>query len=127
MSQRVQIFLYRYGDAALLDNYVKALTAAGLCPVVRRDTAEAASCDGLLLPGGYDSDPSLYGQENTACRNIDLDRDLTELSLIRQFAAAGKPILGICRGHQLLNIAFGGDLVQDLPTKENHEIGRAHV
>lgn len=120
MSEAVRIFLYRYGDAALLDNYVKALTKAGMCPVVRRDLSEAASCDGLLLPGGYDSDPALYGQENEACRRIDLSRDQAELSLIAQFAAAEKPILGICRGHQLLNIAFGGDLVQDLPTKADH-------
>ena len=96
MSGVVRIFLYRYGAAALLENYVKALTAAGMEPVVSNTLAPAAGCAGLLLPGGYDSDPALYGQENVACRNIDRDRDEKELALL------------------------GGDLTQDLPTKERH-------
>ena len=120
MSGVVRIFLYRYGAAALLENYVKALTAAGMEPVVSNTLAPAAGCAGLLLPGGYDSDPALYGQENVACRNIDRDRDEKELALLRRFCGARKPVLGICRGCQLMNFALGGDLIQDLPTKERH-------
>ena len=120
MSAAVRIFLYRYGAVALLENYVKALTAAGMEPVVSDTLAPAAGCAGLLLPGGYDSDPALYGQENVACRNIDRDRDEKELALLHYFCCARKPVLGICRGCQLMNFALGGDLIQDLPTKEHH-------
>ena len=120
MSAAVRIFLYRYGAVALLENYVKALTAAGMEPVVSETLVPAAGCAGLLLPGGYDSDPALYGQENVACRNIDRDRDEKELALLHYFCCARKPVLGICRGCQLMNFALGGDLIQDLPTKEHH-------
>lgn len=120
MRAAVRIFLYRYGAVALLENYVKALTAAGMEPVVSDTLAPAAGCAGLLLPGGYDSDPALYGQENVACRNIDRDRDEKELALLHYFCCARKPVLGICRGCQLMNFALGGDLIQDLPTKEHH-------
>ena len=120
MTRAPSIFLYRYGAADLLKNYAAALTAAGLRPRIGGDLAAAGGCAGLLLCGGGDSDPALYGQENLFCRNVDLDRDLRELALVRRFAAAGRPILGICRGCQLLNFAFGGDLCQDLPTAARH-------
>lgn len=120
MKAAVHIFLYRYGDPALLENYLKALLASGMVPVVSHLVEEGDCCDGLLLPGGYDSDPRLYGQENTASRNIDLERDFKELELVRRFSAAGKPILGVCRGHQLLNFALGGDLIQDIDTRSQH-------
>ena len=120
MSAAVRVFVYRYGALALLENYLKALPAAGILPVVSHRIDESDGCAGLLLPGGYDSDPELYGQENTASRNIDRDRDLKELELVRRFCGAEKPILGICRGHQLLNFAFGGDLIQDIPERARH-------
>lgn len=83
--------------------------AAGYCP------AADASYDGLLLAGGADVDPSRFGQENRGAVEIDQDRDQAEFALIRAYLAAGKPILGICRGLQILNIALGGSLIQDLP------------
>ena len=119
-KRQLRIFLYQYGAMEFLKNYVEALNGVGACPVVDNDIGTALHCDGLLLPGGGDSDPSFYGQKNTACFAIDIKRDLQELALIARFAAAKKPILGICRGHQLLNIAFGGDLIQDLTAKELH-------
>ena len=120
MHKTVRVFLYRYGDAALLKNYMKALNAVGMEYLVSDRMEESAACGALLLSGGHDSDPRLYGQENRDCCGVDLRRDLVELALVRAFAGAQKPILGICRGHQLLNFAFGGDLIQDLPTKERH-------
>jgi putative glutamine amidotransferase len=76
--------------------------------------------DALLLTGGEDVDPALYGRDNTACHGIDRDRDRAEIALVRAFLAAGKPVFGICRGQQLINVALGGTLIQDLPTAEGH-------
>lgn len=70
--------------------------------------------DGLLLCGGGDMDPAYFHQENAGSEDIDLIRDETELELFRRFFEAGKPILGICRGHQVINVALGGDLIQHI-------------
>lgn len=96
------------------ENYEKALRAAGAeaegcyCPPVD------VSFDGLLLTGGGDIDPMRYGQEMDGSQPPDPQRDEAEIALARAFLAAGKPILGICRGHQLLNVVLGGTLKQDV-------------
>ena len=92
-------------------NYVAALTALGA--EVR--FADPESCDGLLLPGGWDVDPALYGQENRGSQGIDRALDRRETEAVRLFTALGRPILGICRGVQVINVAFGGTLHQDIP------------
>lgn len=70
--------------------------------------------DGLILCGGDDIDPARFAQENRGSVDVDLARDETEFALAEAYLAAGKPILGICRGHQLLNVALGGTLIQDI-------------
>lgn len=70
--------------------------------------------DGLLLAGGGDIDPSLYGEEDRGSRSVDRARDDAEMRLCESFARGGKPILGICRGHQVLNVYFGGSLFQHI-------------
>lgn len=85
----------------------------GYCPTVD------AACDGLLLCGGGDMDPARFGQADAGSEGIDPARDAAELALAEAFLAAGKPILGICRGHQVLNVALGGDLLQDMGPERN--------
>ena len=109
------------GEAGKLENYLAALRAGGMEPVVSMDLSLAKDCDGLLLPGGADVDPIHYGQENTASRKIDPQRDHDELELFAMFRAMNKPILGICRGLQIINIALGGTLIQDLPTRSHRK------
>ena len=74
----------------------------------------APECDGLLLPGGGDLSPWRYQQPNLACRGEDPLRDQLELDLLADYASSGKPILGICRGLQVINVFFGGTLIQDV-------------
>ena len=109
------------GEAEKLKNYTAALTTVGIECVVSMDLSLAEGCDGLLLPGGADVDPIHYGQENTASRDIDPNRDRDEFALIDLFLRLERPILGICRGHQILNIALGGTLIQDLPDDSHHQ------
>ena len=77
-----------------------------------------AGLDGLLLCGGGDIAPARYGGTDTGlCDGIDRDRDTVELYLATRAAELGLPTLGICRGIQVLNVAAGGTLIQDIPTQ----------
>lgn len=78
-----------------------------------RDAAPHA-CHGLIISGGHDVHPVLYSQESQVRPNYDAERDEFELAALRQGMAQDMPILGICRGAQLLNVACGGNLFQDL-------------
>lgn len=81
---------------------------------------DALTCDGLLLPGGGDMDPKFYGQARIpACGEPNLLRDAAEPLLLRAFLAADKPVLGICRGIQVMNAVLGGDLYQDIEPFEH--------
>jgi len=99
-------------DAAL--NYENAVRAAGGDFVTRYCPEVDLSFDGLLLTGGGDVAPARYAQENRGSLLVDLERDRTELALAKAYLEAGKPILGVCRGMQLLNVVLGGTLIQDL-------------
>ena len=92
--------------------------AGGEARVLDRERFERqlASADGLVLSGSMiDIDPALYGQPNFAAQgDVDLDVDRRDLAALRAALAQDVPIIGICRGHQLLNIAFGGTLHQDV-------------
>lgn len=69
--------------------------------------------DGLILGGGGDVNPERYGEELNGSKRIDDERDRIELYLIDSFMKLGKPIMGICRGIQVINVALGGTLYQD--------------
>lgn len=79
--------------------------------------------DGLLLPGGIDIDPALYGEEAVPkVTYIERDFDLVEIELTRLAREYKKPVFGICRGIQIINVAFGGTLYQDIPSQYKNEI-----
>lgn len=99
------------GDAS---NYLAALEATGARGEARYLPAPDLRYDGLLLAGGGDMEPTRFGQPDCGSRDIDPDRDEAELALLDAFCAAGKPVLAICRGFQVVNVWLGGDLVQDL-------------
>lgn len=103
------------GETGHTDNYCAALRGAGGEPLAGCRPAPDLSCGGLLLCGGGDIESALYGQEDRGSQPPDRERDRAELALFRAFFEAGKPILGICRGMQLINVALGGTLIQDLP------------
>jgi putative glutamine amidotransferase len=113
------------GAYALPEPYVAALRAAGarvaLLPPGQPDEPEEllAPFDGLLLAGGGDIEPARYGAADHPTQyGIDPDRDQLELALARAAVELELPLLGICRGVQLLNVAFGGTLIQHLPDTE---------
>ena len=97
-----------YGRPRQFPNYERALVQSGA--VVRY--GDKTDCDGLLLPGGGDIHPDFYGQLWQECKGVDWQRDTEELWLCREFLERGKPVLGICRGMQMLNVALGGTLLQ---------------
>ena len=90
------------------------------------------SCDGLMLSGGTDVDPAIFGEvPHTSLGRVDGPRDPFEITLAREAVRRDLPILGICRGLQVLNVAMGGTLIQDIPSDvpgaATHEAGENRV
>ena len=121
---------FREGNSQIADAYVAAVVKAGGVPLVLPVVSDAVviaamvdAIDGLLMSGGGDMDPSLWGEELIPESGVpDLNRDQFDLSLIDLSARSQKPILGICRGMQALNVAFGGSLFQDIYTQRGGEL-----
>ncbi len=101
-------------------SYFNAIELAGgfpiLLPLCTDEQAEQAlqCADALAVTGGVDCDPSLYHKPNTYSLDTDPILDQSDIALYRAFNKAGKPILGICRGIQIINAAEGGTLIQDI-------------
>ena len=86
----------------------------GVDAVIVTGGYDPSQYDGIIIPGGGDLDPSRYGQANTGSSNIDNALDDRQIDAVKRSAEAGKPILGICKGIQLVNVAFGGTLNQNI-------------
>lgn len=113
--------IFIYGNKEILQNYSKALKDCGAEALVSKDTNLAMGCKGLLLAGGGDINPIRYGQRRIHSYNVDIKRDSDETELIRDFIVRGKPILGICRGIQIINVALKGTLQQDVTNSSIHK------
>lgn len=103
-------------------DYSKSVIEAGGIPIIlpTLDNLEIIKeqiklLDGLILSGGADINPTYYGEDfKNGIGTVSLERDSAEFIILEEFMKTGKPILGICRGHQLLNVFMGGSLFQDL-------------
>lgn len=103
-------------------DYVKSVSQAGGAPVIMTAVddeeivrAQTASVDGIILSGGWDLEPQLYGEEPMWQQGFTLPEvDYFYLKVIKAAAEMGKPVFGICKGIQAINVAFGGTLYQDI-------------
>lgn len=122
-------------DIQMRPTYIKALTAAGAIPVVLPLTSSeddlrqlVDTLDGFLFTGGPDVHPFLFGEETLdRCGSVSAERDQMELALLPLVMETGKPVLGICRGIQLLNIGLGGTIWQDIPSQVKRDFPLAHT
>ncbi len=113
----------------MLPGYMQGLEAAGAVPIMLPLLPDSAGitelagiCDGFLFAGGQDVSPSLYGETaRPACGELCPERDSFEAALFQAALHHNKPVLGICRGIQLINVLLGGTLYQDLPTEHPSE------
>ena len=127
------------GIFAIVDNelntrvpgtYTDAIEKAGgvpvLLPYVKNDEsidAFVSICDAFLFTGGVDIDPSRYGEEKSErCGDVQPFRDELEFKAFEKIHTADKPVMAICRGAQLVNVALGGTLYQDIPSEIQTEI-----
>lgn len=110
------------GKPDQIQNYVRAFWAFGIegIGVYQCTWKEAAACSGLVLPGGGDIAPELFGQANQGSVNIDETLDRIQLKLLEEYIRQGRPVLGICKGLQIINVYFGGTVIQHLPTADAH-------
>ena len=123
----------------MLPGYAQGLEEAGAAPVVLPLTSDPAALeryahtfDGFLFPGGHDLAPALYGEEpSEKCGAVIPQRDSMEQAFFPLALETGKPMLGICRGIQLMNVALGGDLYQDIKpfahVPHNDHWGKIHT
>mgnify|MGYP000286916199 CR=1 FL=1 len=103
-------------------DYAASLIRAGGIPFILPTTTDKATieaylsyCDGILFSGGCDVDPRFYNQDPSIhTEDVDIQRDRIEFALIRGALKKKKPIMGICRGIQVINVALGGTLIQDI-------------
>ena len=117
-------------NTKIQNTYINAIERAGgapvLLPYVKNEEsidAFVSICDGFLFTGGADVSPARYGEEKSErCGDVQLFRDEIEFKAFDKIYPTGKPIMAICRGAQLLNVAMGGSLYQDIPSEVKTEI-----
>jgi putative glutamine amidotransferase len=131
----------RHGGLVIARRLVRAVYDAGGEPLVMHPVAPDGIADeqevharldgvadGLLLPGGGDICPQFYGAgHHESLYRLDAEQDAFDLAAARWALAAGRPLLAICRGLQVVNVALGGTLIQDMPTHHRHVVSRLRL
>lgn len=102
--------------------YEESVNQCGAVAVSTYCEDKGLDYDGLILCGGNDMDPAYYGEEINGAVHIDYARDAFEMRIAKHFIEAGKPVMGICRGFQLLNVYFGGSLHQHISNVVEHRV-----
>lgn len=102
-------------------NYENALKRLGVSHYTSLHPETADQATHLLLPGGGDITPAFFGQANHGSRNVDTELDILQFQFLSRFVAQKKPVLGICKGLQLINVHFGGDVTQHIDTADTHK------
>lgn len=114
----------------MVPGYIKMLEIEGAVPLILPLTSDKKEldclfnlCGGFLLTGGQDVSPSLYGAKRSPmCGELSPERDEMDSYILKRAVDENKPILGICRGIQLMNAALGGTLYQDLPSEHGNKV-----
>lgn len=101
-------------------NYENALKTMGISSLTTMDLGHLSDFNALLLPGGGDITPAFFGQKNQGSKNIDIELDITQLQALDIFVKWKRPVLGICKGIQIINVYFGGTIIQHLPQAAIH-------
>lgn len=102
-------------------NYEDALQQLGAETITSLDLEQCQNCAGLVLPGGGDITPAFFGQRNRGSRTIDTQLDIIQFQALEFFVKNKKPILGICKGLQIINVYFGGTICQHLRSARHHQ------
>lgn len=136
-EKKYRILVAGPGETETMEGGSDARPTHSACDVFNRDsdceafysldTAELAHVNGVVVPGGLpDVDPAVWGDVNTGCGVIDNLLDSRQLMLVGRAVDAGLPILGICRGEQLVSVYFGGKLIQDIAEADHHRYDPAN-
>lgn len=111
---------FKYRQLLGNEAYLSAIEKEGAYPVLISPSSVFSAeeivreFDGVLIPGGNDVSPVLYGEENRHSLDCDTEMDSFHIELVKACYRQNKPLLGICRGFQIINVAFGGSLYQDI-------------
>ncbi len=109
------------GRAEDVHNYENALRKLQIPFATTQNPEEAALASHLILPGGGDITPAFFGQQNAGSRNIDTELDILQIQALSLFMEQKKPVLGICKGLQIINVHQGGTITQDIDTADTHK------
>lgn len=101
-------------------NYEAFLTRQGQSHLTSLSISDLSACQGLIFPGGGDITPAFFGERDRGSRSVDTELDILQLQALEYGIGRRIPILGICKGMQIINVGLGGSIIQDLPTADLH-------